>query len=132
MTVSTRVCCSMISLTHVPYAVTTRRSSDEDECVDAAGGLTRALAFVEKNFEIRGCFGLVAAVFCPGVAAVLPLYGGGSPRQGSLRRFASYLYTRRAAASLWSASIAQAQRAALEVVGVVSGLTTAAARCESR
>jgi hypothetical protein len=103
MTVSTRVCCSMISLTHVPYAVTTRRSSDEDECVDAAGGLTRALAFVEKNFEIRGCFGLVAAVFCPGVAAVLPLYGGGSPRQGSLRRFASYLYTRRAAASLWSA-----------------------------
>ena len=102
MTVSTRVCCSIISLTHVPYAVTGRRGSNEDEGVDAAGEVARALASIEKNFEIRGCFGLVAAAVCPGVAAVLPLYGGGSPRHGSLRRFASYLYTSRAAVSDWA------------------------------
>eukprot|EP01043_Picozoa_sp_COSAG02_P026339 COSAG02_NODE_1515_length_12187_cov_37.042025_11_plen_115_part_00 len=100
MTVSTRVCCSMISLTQVPYAVTNRRGSDEGEGVDAPGGVARALASVEKNLEIRGCFDLVAAAVCPGVAAVLPLYGGGSPRHGSLRRLASYLYTHRAAASV--------------------------------
>ena len=59
--------------------------------MDAAGVTAHALAFAEKNFEMRGCCALAAAASCAGAAAVLPLYGGASPRQGSLRRFASYL-----------------------------------------
>ena len=93
MTVSTRVCCSMISLTQVPYAVTDRRdTSGEDETEHvAADGLAWVSIFAEKNFEIRGCFVLAAAASGT-VAAVLPLYGGGSPRHGNLLRFASYLH----------------------------------------
>ena len=94
MTVSTRVCCSMISLTHVPYAVTGRRGSEESAGVDAGGGAARALAFAAKNFEMSGCCALAAAASRAGGAAVLPLYGGASPRHGSLRRFASYLRER--------------------------------------
>ena len=38
MTVSTRVCCSIISLTQVPYAVTDRRGSSVDGDGDGDGG----------------------------------------------------------------------------------------------
>jgi hypothetical protein len=75
MTVSTRVCCSIISLTQVPYAVTDRRGSSVDGDGDGDGGdVHAALAGAAKNLEMSGWFGLAVPAPSAAVdAAVLPL-----------------------------------------------------------